>query len=59
MSLTEVFMGLNKILDIACTGYPRIGDYSKYVAILRALISRNSRERIRNDQRKIDFKIKG
>lgn len=34
MSLTEVFMGLNKILDIACTGYPRIGDYSKYVAIL-------------------------
>lgn len=37
MSLTEVFMGLNKILDIACTGYPRIGDYSKYVAILRGI----------------------
>lgn len=34
VSLTEVLMGFNKILDIACTGYPRIGDYSKYVAIL-------------------------
>lgn len=34
MSLTEVFMSLNKISDIACTGYPRIGYYSKYVVIL-------------------------
>ena len=40
-------MGLNKILDIACTGYPRIGDYSKYVAILLLLLlSRFSRVRL-------------